>query len=70
MSSLLFQNLSYIVNGILFSAHNTLGQFANEKQYADLIEQLFKQKNIRYEREKFFHHHLQVNGQVEIELIF
>ncbi len=52
MPDLLFKELSYKINGVLFEAHNTLGQFSNEKQYADLIEQLFKQENIGYNREQ------------------
>lgn len=52
MSDILFKELSYKINGVLFAAHNKLGQFSNEKQYADLIEQLFKQENIGYNREQ------------------
>lgn len=50
-TKLLYGDLSYEINGILFSVHNELGRFAREKQYADLIEQKLKQHNIKYRRE-------------------
>ena len=48
---LLFGELSYRINGILFESHNELGQFAREKQYGDLIEKKLKENNIFYKRE-------------------
>jgi len=51
-SKLIFPELSYKINGILFEVHNKLGRFCNEKQYGDLIEKLLKDYNIKYEREK------------------
>lgn len=48
---LLFGGLSYKINGILFDVHNELGQFAKEKQYADLIEKKFIERGIKYKRE-------------------
>lgn len=50
-NKLLYGDLSYKINGVLFSAHNELGRFAREKQYADLIEQLLIKHNIKYQRE-------------------
>ena len=48
---LIYPELSYILTGILFSVHNTLGQFAREKQYGDLVEEKFKESGIKYIRE-------------------
>jgi hypothetical protein len=48
---LLFGELSYKINGILFAAHNELGRFARERQYADLIETKLKENKIEYKRE-------------------
>lgn len=52
MSKLIYPELSYKTNGILFKVHNELGQFCNEKQYSDLVEQYLKSLNLYYEREK------------------
>lgn len=38
----LYPDLSYTINGILFSTHNELGQYAREKQYGDVIAELLK----------------------------
>jgi GxxExxY protein len=46
------RDLSYILNGIFFEIHNTLGRFKNEQQYCDAIEESFRKRGIRYEREK------------------
>lgn len=48
----IYYNLSYKISGILFATHNKLGRFRNEQQYADAVEQLLKQADITYEREK------------------
>ena len=47
----LYPNLSFKICGICFSVHNQLGRFRSEKSYADAIEQLLKENNIRYKRE-------------------
>jgi GxxExxY protein len=47
----IYPELSYSLTGILFSVHNTLGQFAREKQYGDLVEDKLKESNIKYRRE-------------------
>ncbi len=49
---LFFEELTYQINGVLFSAHNELSQYAKEKQYGDVVERMFKEKNIKFEREK------------------
>ena len=49
---LVFPELSYKLTGILFAAHNELGRYCNEKQYGDLLEKMFKEENLQYEREK------------------
>ncbi len=48
---LLFGELSYALNGLLFSVHNELGRFAREKQYGDLLEQKFLERKILSRRE-------------------
>jgi len=52
MGKLIYPELSYKINGVLFAVHNELGQFYNEKQYSDLIEHYFKKLNFKYKREK------------------
>lgn len=47
----LFGDLTYQLNGILYSVHNELGRFAREKQYSDLFEARLKEKGIGYKRE-------------------
>lgn len=49
---LIYPELSYKITGILFAAHNELGRYRNEKQYADAIENYLKKYKIPYEREK------------------
>lgn len=48
---ILYPELSYKIVGLAFDVHNELGQFAREKQYADLLEQKFKDVGLKYERE-------------------
>jgi len=49
---LIYSDLTYKINGILFKVHNELGRFCNEKQYSDAIENKFKELNINYKREE------------------
>lgn len=48
---LLYGDLSYKLNGVLFAVHNELGRFVREKQYSDLVEEKLKEKGIAYKRE-------------------
>jgi len=50
-TKVLYPELSYKIVGLAFDVHNELGQFAREKQYADLLEEKFKAENIKYRRE-------------------
>jgi GxxExxY protein len=50
-SGFLFGDLSYKINGILIEAYKELGAYAREKQYGDLLEKKFKERQIIYERE-------------------
>jgi len=50
-NKLIHPELSYIVTGILFNAHNDLGRYAREKQYGDLIEEKLKEIKLPYKRE-------------------
>ena len=52
MGKIIYSDLSYSINGILFEVHNELGRFRNEQEYSDAIESNFKKKMIKYEREK------------------
>lgn len=51
-SNIIYPDLSYKINGILFKIHNELGKYCNEKQYCDSIEAHLKELKIEYEREK------------------
>lgn len=48
---LLHRALSYRITGLCFRAHNELGRFARERQYADKLEELLESEHIRYSRE-------------------
>ena len=51
MTDLIYSDLTYKINGILFKVHNQLGRYCNEKQYGDLIEKLLKDLKMLFERE-------------------
>jgi GxxExxY protein len=51
-SKIIYAELSYKINGILFEARKNVGRFGSEKQYCDAIEELLKKNKISYEREK------------------
>lgn len=48
---IIYKELSYLVNGLLFKTHRDLGRFRKEKQYGDYLESLLKLNNITYHRE-------------------
>ena len=51
MEEIIYKELSYTINGILFQVQNDLGRYCNEKQVCDKIEFYLKEKNIQYRRE-------------------
>ena len=42
------RELSYQLNGILFSVHNKLGRFAREKQYGDLLASMLENNKVEF----------------------
>ena len=42
MEDLIYEKLTYALNGIYFKVHNKLGRFGRERQYGDAIEMLLK----------------------------
>lgn len=52
MPEIVYKELSYRINGLLFEVHNKLGRFCREKQYSDALENLLKRDEMFYEREK------------------
>ena len=52
MGRIIYPNLCFKINGILFKTHNQLGKFCSEKQYCDLIEKFLKESSLLFEREK------------------
>ena len=49
---IIYPELSFKINGILFSVRKNLGQYKNEQQYCDAIEEELKKNKTTYEREK------------------
>ncbi|MFH1430583.1 MAG: GxxExxY protein [Candidatus Uhrbacteria bacterium] len=50
-SEIIYGELTYVLNGIFFEVHNTLGRCCNEHQYSDAIEERLKKQEIEYTRE-------------------
>jgi len=51
VKKIIYPILSYKLTGLLYEAHNHLGRYRNEKQYADYFEELLKREKIQYKRE-------------------
>lgn len=51
-SEVVYPELSYKLNGILFMCHNNLGRYRTEKEYGDFLEKALKDHSIVFEREK------------------
>ncbi len=50
-SKIIYPKLSYKIVGICFDVHNELGRFAREAQYANLLEERFREARIPFKRE-------------------
>lgn len=50
-TTLVLPELSYQINGVLFTVHNALGRFASERQYADAIALTLTAANLSFRRE-------------------
>ena len=48
---LIYPELSYLITGVCFEAHNELGRYAREKQYGDLLEKKLREIDVSYKRE-------------------
>lgn len=48
---LIYGDLTYDINKVIFSVHNELGPYAREKQYSDLAALKFQQLGIKFLRE-------------------
>ncbi len=48
---LIYPELFYKLNGILFAVHNEIGLYGREKQYGDLLEIKLQENGLKYERE-------------------
>ncbi len=50
-TKVIYPELSYTLNGMLFAVHNEHGQYAREKQYGDAFEQKLREVDMPYKRE-------------------
>lgn len=48
---LIYEKLTYLINGVCFDAHNQLGRYSREKQYGNYIQKRLKEEGLRFERE-------------------
>jgi len=51
LKKILYPELSYKITGLCFQVHKKLGRLAREKQYADYLEHLLKEQQIKFKRE-------------------
>ncbi|MEK7618200.1 MAG: hypothetical protein AAB410_03560 [Patescibacteria group bacterium] len=49
---LIYEDLTYKINGVLFNTHKELGPYAREKQYVDTAVRIFTEKGMGVEKEK------------------
>ncbi len=54
MEKIVYKELSYKINGLLFQAHRDLGCSRNEKQCGDYFEKLLIKEGVKYVREYRF----------------
>lgn len=54
MNKVIYKELSYKINGLLFETHKILGRYRNEKQYSDYFEKILIREKINYIREYRF----------------
>lgn len=52
MGKIIYPELSFKINRILFKAHNTLGRYCSESEYSDFVEKCLKESQLLFEREK------------------
>jgi len=62
-------DLSYVINGILFKTHRALGRFCKEKEYGDMIENILKEKRIKFLREYPINKRSRVDFIIEDKII-
>ncbi len=51
INEIVYKELSYQINGLLYDVHNELGRYCNEKQISDAIEKKLKERNILHKKE-------------------
>ena len=51
-SHLIYPKLSYQLNGLFFEVQNKLGHYSTERQYAEALEELLKEREMKYAREE------------------
>ena len=64
MEKIIYKDLSYKINGLLFKTHRELGCLRNEKQYADYFEKLLITEKIKHTREYRFDDITYGNGSI------
>lgn len=50
-NKIIYPELSYLITGLCFDIHNSIGRFCREKQYSDAIENKLKALKIPFQRE-------------------